>query len=91
VLFPLPAHARALGTWQCCKLLSDVTFPTFYPRLFSVVSRVLDTFGRIVYERIATKAFDSPNPGLMPVLLSRPSAVPPIAFFVLGAPCEQCN
>eukprot|EP00771_Trimastix_marina_P000770 gnl/Trimastix_PCT/1801.p1 GENE.gnl/Trimastix_PCT/1801~~gnl/Trimastix_PCT/1801.p1 ORF type:complete len:950 (+),score=380.64 gnl/Trimastix_PCT/1801:47-2896(+) len=47
---------------QCCKLLSDVTFPLFYPRLFSVAADVLDKFGQIVYERIATKAFGTPNP-----------------------------
>ena len=41
---------------QCAKLFSDVSVPPFYPSQFVLVSDMLDTFGRLVYERLWTKA-----------------------------------
>ncbi len=37
------------------KLLSDVSVPSFYPTLFVLVTEVMDTVGRIVYDRILKK------------------------------------
>ncbi|KAJ4455392.1 putative UPF0505 protein C16orf62 [Paratrimastix pyriformis] len=48
---------------QCCKLLTDVTFPPSTRAYSRWSPRVLDTFGRIVFERISVKAFERPNPG----------------------------
>ncbi|XP_014665558.1 PREDICTED: UPF0505 protein C16orf62 homolog [Priapulus caudatus] len=41
---------------QCAKLLADASVIQFYPSKFVLVTDVLDTFGRLVYERIVDKA-----------------------------------
>ncbi len=40
---------------QCSKLLSDSATPQFYPSMFVLVTEILDTFGRLVFERIKQK------------------------------------
>ncbi|XP_072416314.1 VPS35 endosomal protein-sorting factor-like [Chiloscyllium punctatum] len=37
---------------QCSKLLSDTTVIQFYPSKFVLITDILDTFGKLVYERI---------------------------------------
>uniref|UniRef100_A0A4W5MFA1 VPS35 endosomal protein-sorting factor-like n=1 Tax=Hucho hucho TaxID=62062 RepID=A0A4W5MFA1_9TELE len=37
---------------QCSKLLSDTAVIQFYPSKFVLITDILDTFGRLVYERI---------------------------------------
>lgn len=39
---------------QCSKLLSDTAVIQFYPSKFVLITDILDTFGRLVYERIWT-------------------------------------
>ncbi|XP_031424755.1 VPS35 endosomal protein-sorting factor-like [Clupea harengus] len=46
---------------QCSKLLSDTAVIQFYPSKFVLITDILDTFGRLVYERIWTMCSD-PNP-----------------------------
>nr|XP_015215436.1 PREDICTED: UPF0505 protein C16orf62 homolog [Lepisosteus oculatus] len=44
---------------QCSKLLSDTAVIQFYPSKFVLITDILDTFGRLVYERIWTMCSDS--------------------------------
>ncbi|ETN59685.1 esophageal cancer associated protein [Anopheles darlingi] len=41
---------------QCSKLLSDTSVIQFYPSKFVLITDILDIFGRLVYERLRTKA-----------------------------------
>ena len=50
-------HALKLAI-QCAKLLGEPSLPEFYPAMFVLTTEVLDTFGRLVYERIRCKAHD---------------------------------
>ncbi|XP_018423398.1 PREDICTED: UPF0505 protein C16orf62-like [Nanorana parkeri] len=44
---------------QCSKLLSDTTVITFYPSKFVLITDILDTFGKLVYERIMSMCMDN--------------------------------
>uniref|UniRef100_A0A8B9KMN0 VPS35 endosomal protein-sorting factor-like n=1 Tax=Astyanax mexicanus TaxID=7994 RepID=A0A8B9KMN0_ASTMX len=46
---------------QCSKLLSDTSVIQFYPSKFVLITDILDTFGRLVYERIWSMCSD-PRP-----------------------------
>ncbi|KAM6951274.1 VPS35 endosomal protein-sorting factor-like [Aplochiton taeniatus] len=46
---------------QCSKLLSDTSVIQFYPSKFVLITDILDTFGRLVYERIWSMCSD-PQP-----------------------------
>ncbi|CAF92818.1 unnamed protein product, partial [Tetraodon nigroviridis] len=46
---------------QCAKLLSDTSVIQFYPSKFVLVTDILDTFGRLVFDRIWTMCSD-PRP-----------------------------
>uniref|UniRef100_A0A8C5C6N6 VPS35 endosomal protein-sorting factor-like n=1 Tax=Gadus morhua TaxID=8049 RepID=A0A8C5C6N6_GADMO len=39
---------------QCSKLLSDTSVIQFYPSKFVLITDILDTFGRLVYDRISS-------------------------------------
>ncbi|XP_069838075.1 VPS35 endosomal protein-sorting factor-like isoform X2 [Dendropsophus ebraccatus] len=43
---------------QCSKLLSDTTVIKFYPSKFVLITDILDTFGKLVYERILSMCAD---------------------------------
>ncbi|KAB5555139.1 hypothetical protein PHYPO_G00030070 [Pangasianodon hypophthalmus] len=43
---------------QCSKLLSDTSVILFYPSKFVLITDILDTFGRLVYERIWSMCSD---------------------------------
>ncbi|KAG9477033.1 hypothetical protein GDO78_002428 [Eleutherodactylus coqui] len=43
---------------QCSKLLSDITVIRFYPSKFVLITDILDTFGKLVYERILSMCVD---------------------------------
>uniref|UniRef100_A0A1A8SLF0 VPS35 endosomal protein-sorting factor-like n=1 Tax=Nothobranchius rachovii TaxID=451742 RepID=A0A1A8SLF0_9TELE len=46
---------------QCSKLLSDTAVIQFYPSKFVLITDILDTFGRLVFDRIWTMCSD-PRP-----------------------------
>ncbi|XP_029953545.1 VPS35 endosomal protein sorting factor-like [Salarias fasciatus] len=46
---------------QCSKLLSDTSVIQFYPSKFVLITDILDTFGRLVFDRIWTMCSD-PRP-----------------------------
>lgn len=41
---------------QCAKLLADTDVIQFYPSKFVLITDILSTFGKLVYERLWTKA-----------------------------------
>lgn len=41
---------------QCSKLLADTSVMQFYPSQFVLITDILDIFGKLVYERLRTKA-----------------------------------
>ena len=43
---------------QCSKLLSEPRVPAFYPSMFVLVTDILDTFGRLVFERLRGAAVE---------------------------------
>ncbi|XP_075035837.1 VPS35 endosomal protein-sorting factor-like [Mixophyes fleayi] len=47
---------------QCSKLLSDTTVIKFYPSKFVLITDILDTFGKLVYERIFSMCMDNRSP-----------------------------
>ncbi|KAG8432982.1 hypothetical protein GDO86_017303 [Hymenochirus boettgeri] len=44
---------------QCSKLLSDTSVIQFYPSKFVLITDILDTFGKLVYERISSMCLDN--------------------------------
>uniref|UniRef100_A0A2K5IBL2 VPS35 endosomal protein-sorting factor-like n=1 Tax=Colobus angolensis palliatus TaxID=336983 RepID=A0A2K5IBL2_COLAP len=44
---------------QCSKLLSDTSVIQFYPSKFVLITDILDTFGKLVYERIFSMCVDN--------------------------------
>lgn len=41
---------------QCSKLLADTSVMQFYPSQFVLITDILDIFGKLVYERLISKA-----------------------------------
>ena len=48
---------------QCSKLLSDTAVIKFYPSKFILITEILDTFGRLVFDRLRGRSviYDSIN------------------------------
>ncbi|XP_041364483.1 VPS35 endosomal protein-sorting factor-like isoform X2 [Gigantopelta aegis] len=64
---------------QCSKLLADVSVIPFYPSKFVLITDILDTFGKLVYNRLKEKAQYYPPGSGVPVKLPdnfTPSQVP---------------
>ncbi|XP_041474018.1 VPS35 endosomal protein-sorting factor-like isoform X1 [Lytechinus variegatus] len=64
---------------QCSKLLADISVIQFYPSKFVLITDILDTFGRLVYDRIRKKSTYLPpgssTPQVLPVHFT-PEQVP---------------
>lgn len=41
---------------QCAKLLADTDVLPFYPSKFVLITDILDTFGKLVYDRLLSKS-----------------------------------
>ncbi|XP_013393417.1 UPF0505 protein C16orf62 homolog [Lingula anatina] len=54
---------------QCSKLLSDTNVIQFYPSKFVLITDILDTFGKLVFERIRSKSNYIPVGSSMPIQL----------------------
>ncbi|KAK2169423.1 hypothetical protein LSH36_10g11082 [Paralvinella palmiformis] len=54
---------------QCAKLLADVSVIHFYPSKFVLITDILDTFGKLVYDRIKNKATYMPKGAARPIQL----------------------
>jgi len=54
---------------QNSKLLSDTKVAQFYPSKFVLITEILDTFGRLVYDRIFLKAANNEPGTTTPILL----------------------
>ncbi|KAL5019246.1 hypothetical protein ScPMuIL_004968 [Solemya velum] len=54
---------------QCSKLLSDISVIQFYPSKFVLITDILDTFGKLVYERLFEKAQYTPKGSGVPIRL----------------------
>ncbi|XP_065190603.1 VPS35 endosomal protein-sorting factor-like, partial [Sycon ciliatum] len=54
---------------QCSKLLGDTNVIKFYPSKFVLITDILDTFGRLVYDRIWRKSTISVPGSSVPVML----------------------
>ncbi|KJE94840.1 hypothetical protein CAOG_005411 [Capsaspora owczarzaki ATCC 30864] len=64
---------------QCAKLLADTAVIRFYPSKFVLITDILDTFGRLVYDRIRLKSSYFKPGAVKPVVLPEdftPSMVP---------------
>lgn len=48
---------------QCAKLLADTSVMQFYPSQFVLITDILDNFGKLVFERLRTKAAYVPPGG----------------------------
>ena len=54
---------------QCSKLLADISVLPFYPSKFVLITDILDTFGRLVYDRLKEKAVYIPAGSGIPLKL----------------------
>ncbi|XP_071966062.1 VPS35 endosomal protein-sorting factor-like isoform X2 [Antedon mediterranea] len=54
---------------QCSKLLADTSVIQFYPSKFVLITDILDTFGKLVYDRIRRKSTYQPSGSSIPQML----------------------
>ncbi|XP_030374036.1 VPS35 endosomal protein sorting factor-like [Scaptodrosophila lebanonensis] len=59
---------------QCAKMLADTTVLQFYPSQFVLITDILDAFGKLVYERLRTKAVGAPGASALMLERERESA-----------------
>ena len=50
-----------LSIFQCAKLLANTDVIQFYPSKFVLITEILDTFGKLVFERIWEKSTYKPK------------------------------
>ncbi|KAK2533362.1 hypothetical protein Q9233_004576 [Columba guinea] len=71
---------------QCSKLLSDTTVIQFYPSKFVLITDILDTFGKLVYDRILSMCMD--NRVSLPAYTDKAES---LGFCYVEAAILKCN
>jgi hypothetical protein len=64
---------------QCAKMASDISVLKFYPSKFVLATEILDTFGRLVYERISKRSLETADGKPLPKYAPVAEAITPQA------------